>query len=282
MKAFFIKMSSLVLIFLLSVGFTSSEPVDDFQGKAYYFSKSRLELGNWGSRLSEAQKKQIEARLKNRLEKVYILTFNKEESYFYEDEKLDAISGATDSWGKNFARGEQYKNVKSNTQIQEQEFYGKRFLVKDQLQPIEWNMSGESKQIGKYMCFKATASIPTDELSWYSFSWGDLRNGESQNNAEPAGDPSEEVKNMTEVEAWYTLQIPVQHGPSEYWGLPGLILEVSAGDTTMLCSKIIMNPDEKTTIEAPEKGKVVTKKEYKTIITEKMREFRDNRMGRRR
>ena len=48
---------------------------------------------------------------------------------FKEDEKLDAMSGATDSWGKNFAPGEQYKNVKSNTLLQNQEFYGKQFFV---------------------------------------------------------------------------------------------------------------------------------------------------------
>ena len=86
---------------------------------------------------------------------------------------------------------------------------------------------------------------------------------------------------MTEVEAWYTMQIPVGHGPLEYWGLPGLILEVSANNTTLLCSKIVLNPKETVEIEASDKGKVVTKKEYQKIIGEKMKEFRDNR-GRRR
>ncbi len=240
-----------------------------------------MDLGNWGARLSEAQKKQIEAQMKNRLEKTFILTFNKEESLFIEDEKLDAISGATDSWGKNFAAGDQYKNVKTNTQIQDQEFYGKQFLVQDQLQPIEWKMSDESKQIGSYMCFKATASIPTDELTWYSFSWDKLRNTEGQPNTVTvgAGIENQEVK-MTEVEAWYSPQIPVRHGPSEYWGLPGLILEVSAGDTTILCSKIVINPKDKIKIEAPDKGKIISKKDYQETIVDKMKEFRDNRMGR--
>ena len=68
-----------------------------------------MELGAWGARMSEAQKKQIKNRLKNRLEKTYILTFNRDESIFYEEEKVDAMSGATDSWGSNFARGKQYK-----------------------------------------------------------------------------------------------------------------------------------------------------------------------------
>ena len=282
MKALLFKIGIIATVFLMTGTVSVDEATDDFQGKAYYFSKSRMNLGNWGARLSEAQKKQIAARMKNRLEKTYVLTFNKEESYFIEEDKIDAISGATDSWGKNFAPGEQYKNVKTNTQVQNQEFYGKRFLVKDELQNIEWKMGTETKMIGNYMCFKATASIPSNELTWYSFSWDKLRNN-NQQNGQPAGDEEMEAEiAMTEVEAWYTLQIPVRHGPLDYWGLPGLILEVSAGDTTILCSKIVMNPDEKSKIEAPDKGKVVTKTEYQDIIVEKMKEFRDNRVGRRR
>jgi GLPGLI family protein len=64
--------------------------------------------------------------------------------------------------------------------------------------------------------------------------------------------------------------------------LPGLILEVSAGTTTMLCSKITLNPQEKVKIEAPSKGKEITKKEYKETIISKMQEFRNNRGRRRR
>ena len=127
---------------------------DDFQGKATYVSKTKMELGSWGARMSEAQKKQIAARLKNRLEKEFTLVFNKEESLFVEEEQLDAISGATDSWGKNFAAGENYKNVKSNTQIQQQEFYGKKFLVKDNLQDIQWTLLNESKKLGTILVTK--------------------------------------------------------------------------------------------------------------------------------
>ena len=257
----------------------------EFQGKAYYFSKSTMDLGQWGARLSEAQKKQVMARLKNRLEKSYVLTFNKEESLFKEDEKLDvdAVSGATNSWGKNFSQGYQYKNVKSNTQIQKQEFYGKLFLVKDKLQPIEWKMGTETKKIGNYTCFKATASVPTTDLTWYSFSWDRLRNTNYEQNIDSinVATKQDEIQ-MTDIEAWYTPQLPVSHGPSEYWGLPGLILEVSAGNTTTLCTEIVLNPEEKDKIEAPDRGKEITKKEYQKTIVEKMKEFRDNRVGRRR
>jgi len=274
MKSILLKFSFIAFILL----FSFKPDTQEFQGQAFYFSKSKMELGNWGARMSEAQKKDVQARLKNRLEKTYVLNFNKEESVFDEEDKLDAISGATDSWGNNFSRGEQYKNVKENTLVQTQEFYGKKFLVKDKLQDINWKVGKESKQIGQYMCFKATASVPTAELTWYDFSWGDLRSAAAEKKKDSTNViPAEPEIKMTEVEAWYTPQIPVSHGPGEYDGLPGLILEVSAGNTTMLCAKIVINPKEKIKIEAPDKGKEITKSEYQKTIQGKMLEMRNNR-----
>ena len=282
MKTFLNKLTIATLILFTSATLNAQ----DFQGKAYYFSKTPMDLGAWGARMSEAQKKQAAERLKNRLEKTYILTFNKEESVYYEDEKLDAVSGATDSWGKNFTPGKQYKNVKTNEFSQNQEFYGKQFLVKENLSNIEWKMGTETRQIGNYTCFKATCKRPVFDTSWWNFSWSSARNNvvekkvdsiKGEDAASVKSQPIEEVVDMIEIEAWYTPMIPVSQGPGDYWGLPGLILEVSVGNTTLLCSKIVMNPKEKIKIEAPDKGKVVTKKEYKEIITGKMQEMRNNR-----
>jgi GLPGLI family protein len=249
-----------------------------------------MELGKFGATMNEAQKKQIKERLKNRLEKTYILSFNKEESVFKEDEKVDAYSGATDTWGKNFTPGKQYKNVKTKELIQKQEFYGKQFLIKDDLLNINWVLGKETKQIGNYMCFKATATIPNSDLNWYYFSWNELRPSNKKEQSDSLSKSGldetqpvleEETIPTTNVTAWYSPQIPISQGPLEYWGLPGLILEVNVRNTTMLCSKIVMNPDEKLKIEVAQKGKEVTKKEYKSIITGKMVEMRNNR-GRRR
>ncbi|MFT4697991.1 MAG: GLPGLI family protein [Flavobacteriaceae bacterium] len=278
------KSFSFILITLSFLILTSFKPsVQEFQGQAFYFSKSKMELGTWGAKMSEAQKKQIQARLKNRLEKTFVLSFNKEESVFNEEDQVDAMSGATDTWGSNFSRGEQYKNVKENVLIQSQEFYGKKFLVKDKLQSIEWKMGSESKQIGQYLCFKATSLVPTAELTWYDFSWSDLRPAATEKKTDSTDATIEPIVpeiQLTEIEAWYTLQIPVSHGPAEYWGLPGLILEVSAGNTTILCSKVVINPTEEILIEAPDKGNEITKSEYQATIQEKMLEMRNNR-GRR-
>jgi len=256
------------------VGFNTN--AQNFSGKATYISKSKMELGNWGAKLSEARKKQIAARLKNRLEKTYVLSFNSQESVFLEEEKIDAISGATDSWGGYFSRGDHYKNIKENRIVQSQEFYGKRFLVKDKLYRLEWSMGTETKKIGEYTCYKAKAFVPSVELNWFNFSWSDL----SSNTDKDAGEEKLEEK-LTVVEAWYTPQIPVSQGPAEYWGLPGLILEVSVDNTTLLCTEILINKADKADIEAPAKGEEITKKDYTLTVREKMVEMRNNRMGRR-
>lgn len=271
MKSFIFNFSILFTI-LLIVANTNAQ---NFQGKAVYMSKSKMDLGSWGARMSEEQKKQVAERLKNRLEKTYVLTFNMQESMFLEEEKIDAISGATDSWGGYFSRGDQYKNVKENSLVQSQEFYGKRFVVKDALYKIDWKLGTETKKIGDYTCYKAKAFVPVVELSWYNFSWSDLNEDATEK------DKTAEEK-LTVVEAWYTPQIPVAQGPAEFWGLPGLILEVSAQNTTLLCSEIEINPKQKISITAPEKGEETTKNDYVSIVRKKMVEMRDQRMGRRR
>ena len=60
MKSILLKFTVLSVIFLSSSSFKIN--TQEFQGKAYYFAKSSLELGDGGARLSAAQKKQNQAR----------------------------------------------------------------------------------------------------------------------------------------------------------------------------------------------------------------------------
>jgi len=287
--------SNKVILLLFTLLFASNIKAQDFQGQAYYFSKTTMDMSRWdrGGKMSEAQKKQMEARMKPWLEKTYILTFNKEESIFKEDEKLEGGPGgrAPSMWGSSFSAGLQYKNIKEKIFLQDQEFFGKQFLITEQMTPYAWKMGSETKKIGQYVCYKATTTRPSSELNFTSTNRRDRekkkeeKKKDSINVASKALDTEavvakaeiEEVEEMVEVIAWYSPMIPVSQGPTEYWGLPGLILELSAGNTTMLCSKIVMNPEEKIEIKRPTKGEVVTKKEYNEIITGKMQEMRDNR-----
>jgi GLPGLI family protein len=157
---------SIVLGILFSSSFSFAQ---DFQGKAYYFSKTTMDMSSFGGdrQLSEQQKKQRADRMRPYLERTYILTFNKEESIYAEDEKLEAPgSGGSNMWGSSFSPGPQYKNVKTKVVLQDQEFFGKKFLIKEEMQPIEWKMGTETKQIGNYTCFKATATRASKEIDW--------------------------------------------------------------------------------------------------------------------
>ena len=80
---------------------------------------------------------------------------------------------------------------------------------------------------------------------------------------------------MLTVTAWYTPQIPVSSGPDVYWGLPGLILELNAGRTTMLCTEVAINSEEPIKIKAPAKGKKVTRDEYTDIVKVKTQELKE-------
>ena len=286
------------LALLFTVVFTSTNSfAQDFQGKAYYQTKTTMNMDDFGGReMSPERKKQIQERMKGFLEKEYILTFNKEESIYKEDEKLEAPGTGRGFGGfaSSFVAGPKYKNVKSKDVLQDQEFFGKQFLIKDELKTLEWKMGTETKQIGKYTCFKATAIKTVDEFDWRSM----RRRGRGNENKDnkkakdsiKKGDSTDtkpndllseiEVPKTIEITAWYTPQIPINQGPDSYWGLPGLILEVNADRTTILCTKIVMNPEEKETLNKPEKGEVVTQAEYTKIITKKMEEMREMYRGR--
>lgn len=280
-----------VLFALLFVG--ESVLAQEFQGKAYYQTKTTMDLDQWGGReMSPEQKKRIEERMKSFLEKQYTLTFNKTESIYKEDEKLEAPGSGRGfgGFGSSFSGGPKYKNVKTKELLQDQEFFGKQFLIKDELKGLEWKMGTETKQIGQYTCFKATATKSVDQFDWRSMRRRGRDNEEKKegevvkDSTKVSDDPMSEIEvpKTIEVVAWYTPQIPVNQGPDDYWGLPGLILEVNADRTTILCTKIIINPEEKEDIEKPEKGEEVTQAEYNEIITKKMQEMREMYGGRNR
>ena len=174
--------------------------------------------------------------------------------------------------------------------LQEQEFFGKQFLVTDSLPNLEWKLGSETKQIGQYVCFMATTTKKVDEMDFTKMRRRnrDDDKKEDEKKLEKTADTTKTSNPLDEVEvpefiivtAWYTPQIPVSNGPGEYHGLPGLILEVNADKTVMLCTKIVMNPKEKASIDKPKKGDVVSREEYNAIMKEKIAEMREMYGGR--
>ena len=272
-----------ILFFL----FISAAPAqNDFQGKAYYESKTTMDMDFGGREMNEEMKKRIAERMKNMFEKTFILTFNKSESTYKEEEKLEAPGGQGGGFRMmgSFAGGLQYKNVKDGKLLQEQEFFGKQFLISDTLPKLEWKMSGDTKQIGNYLCYKATAVNKVDEFDFRSMRRRDRDTDEKEKDTTTVKNLMDEIEVPKEVTvtAWYTPQIPVSQGPGEYYGLPGLILEVNSDKTTILCSKIVLNPEVKEELKIPSKGKEVSRLEYNDIMKKKMEEMREMYGGRNR
>ena len=262
-----------------------------FQGMAIYESKtstSDMTAGFSGNReITPDMKKRIEERMKNMFEKTFILNFDQNASIYVEQEKLEqpGQQGNFRMGSMLGGGGTHYKNIKEKTFTVDREFFGKEFLVQDSLPKLEWKLEGESKQIGNYMCYKATAVRPVESSDFRNF-----RRKKEDVAAEKKQDSIKKTEQTTnfmdqwempteiKITAWYSPDIPISQGPENYYGLPGLILEISDGKTTILCSKVVLNSKEKKEIKAPKKGKLVSQAEYDKIVKEKMEEMRE--MGR--
>jgi len=285
------KFLSTIIIALLTV----STFAQTISGKAYYESKTTVKTSEIGRKdMDENMRKMIAERMKSYLEKTYILTFNGDESVYIEEEKLEtgASSGRMAMMMGSFVPGVQYKNLQTKQILEEREFFGKQFLINDTITNLEWTLEKESKQIGQYVVFKATAVKKIDE--------NDLSMARRRRSDDTKKEVKEEeegvavVKDSTKTEdtfndvevpkevivtAWYTPMIPVKNGPGEFSGLPGLILELNFYRTTILCSKIVLNPKDAEEIKAPKKGKEVSRAEYNKIVKAKMEEMRENFRG---
>lgn len=278
------KRTTLLLALLISVAGLAQS----ISGQATYMSKTTVDMDSWGNgRMSEDMKKQMAERMKSYLEKTYILTFNENQSIYKEQEKLEAGNSGR-GWGmmmNSYSAGAQYKDIASNKILEEREFFGKQFLINDTITNLEWEITKESRQIGQYMVIKAVGMKKVDPND---FSMARRRNRGNDEKKEESSDSTDtaaadkdpmseiEVPKEVAVTAWFTPQIPVGTGPGEYGGLPGLILELNVDRTTILCSKIIMNPKEAEKIEAPKKGDEVSREEYNLIVKEKTDEMREN------
>ena len=258
-----------ILIFTFTISVSSL----DFQGQAFYKTQTSMDFGSWGDRMSAEQKKAMKERMKPFLEPVYILTFDKTKSIYQQEETLDAPgSGGGRGWGKMWASagGPVYKDIATQKSLQSTEFMGKKFLISNDQNKIKWVMEKEQKMIGNYLCFKATAQVSKPKTM--TSVW---RKAEKENDSikDPANYEAQEEYSM--VTAWYTPQIPVSHGPAEFGGLPGLILELTTDRTVMLCTRVVMNPEKRIQISEPTKGEFVSRTEFENIVEVKTKEMRD-------
>jgi GLPGLI family protein len=291
-------MTKLIFSIALMLSIHLGIMAQDFQGMAVYESKTstsdfkaRME-GN--KSMTPDMIKGIEERMKKAFEKTFILHFDKSASIYKEEEKLDALEqggGTGFRMMSSFSGGggTYYKNVKEQSYTVDKELMGKEFLIKDTLTNMKWKMEAETRLIGGYNCYKATAIMPVSKTDFRNFRPREDKNGKGEGSKDKKleeGEKKSSILDMIEVPkeqtitAWYTPEIPVSQGPEGYWGLPGLILEVNDGKTVILCSKVVLNPKEKVVIKPASKGKVISQKLFDETMIQKMEEMREMYRGR--
>lgn len=253
------------LLTVIILGFSNFVKSQDFQGQAIYVSKAKMEFQKTESKSKEddALNKMMEEALKKASEATFILTFNKQESIFEKEQKLETPQNGNQELLVKIDVGndrKKYKNLKEQKIIAEGEIIDKHYLIVDELQKFNWNLINETKTIGNYLCNKAEIKLPVTQEQIDNYQ-EDLKSAEIKTtNFYTPKEPKPEV-----ITAWYTIEIPVSIGPDKYWGLPGLILELKDSGNTFLCSKITLNPKNKIEIKAPKKGKIVSQKEFNSI-----------------
>jgi len=254
--------------FILSCLITGSMFAQDFSGRATYKThrKSSFKLDSTTIATNPGIQEQMEAQMRKMFQKTFTLDFTKSESIYKEEQELDAPKGPSSNGSvmvMSFGGGGTdflYKNISENRMANKKELMGKVFLIKDNLVTYDWKLTGETKNIGNYTCYKAVYEVEEEEIQINMID-GDVK--------------EEKVIKKRSIVAWYTLEVPISNGPSNYGGLPGLILEVNDGDLTIVCSEIVLNPKEVKEIKEPTKGKIVARKKFEAIAKEKTKEMMD-------
>ena len=139
---------------------------------------------------------------------------------------------------------EAYVDFASGSVAETREFMGRTFLIMGERTTYQWKLGSEQREFLGFMVQKATA-----------------------------------VHEEREIEAWFTPQIPVQAGPGEFGGLPGLILvlSVDAGHTLYSAVEVDLTGLGDDSIAPPEDGDMVSREEYEQLVAERIEELRSLR-----
>jgi len=164
------------------------------------------------------------------------LTFNRGEAFFEIKDRIGTndfqtkISKVMLGGMKKF-----YSNIETEEFLKQEVAYGETFLIP--FNKPDWELSNSSKMIGKYKCYKAT--------TFYIV----------------VNDAGSFKKNVI---AWYCPEIPYMYGPSGFFGLPGLILELTDDKRTYSATEISLNQSDYNIVK-PKKGVIITQEEFEKL-----------------
>ncbi|WP_418645951.1 GLPGLI family protein [Tenacibaculum insulae] len=172
----------------------------------------------------------------------FSLVFNDSISMFYLEKKLFSDNRSANLaiiFSGYFGRIKQLPNNYITENLQED--FGK-FLV---VRPYQkWELHDETKQIGEFVCFKATTFYTVTTPKGKVFR-----------------------RNFT---AWYTPQLPYKFGPAGYGNLPGLIVELQGDGITYGIKKIefFNENNKKNQMPKLKKKRMITEEEFEKLAAE--------------
>ncbi|WP_108245776.1 GLPGLI family protein [Muricauda brasiliensis] len=142
-------------------------------------------------------------------------------------------------------RGTYYTDIKTRKLLIYREYKGEVILVDSNIRDVDWDLTAEQKKIANFNCYKAVSQVET--------SIGKLP-----------------------IIAWYTPEIPVSFGPTDYSGtLPGLILELHTNEISFICEEINLNQNN-IIIEWPNTDSAITLEEYEKMNENLAKSFQRN------
>lgn len=182
----------------------------------------------------------------------YELIIQRNKSWFKLVKSMEADNKKLNfkSFAENFGgtKGEFHLNITDSIFINERMYGGQRFNV--ELPVKNWVITKESKYINNILCYKAISEdILENSRGEFKF----------------------------QVIAWFTPELPSFFGPSEYFGLPGLILELNNGKVSLKVISIESFNSEEEIINPLKKGVRLNKKEFNLYVKKTVRTLLEER-----
>lgn len=249
----------------------------NFSAEVIYESKGLTKVSAFianGVPMSDKKQKEIQEKIDKMNEKTFTLILNKIESIYEEQQKLTSSKSGSENLNSANKEGDLYKNIKNKTFKKSQESFNKNYVISDSLINFNWKIEPETKKIGNYICNKAISTKKVSKEDLKNYATEKAEQEKSKTNFFTLEVPKDKI-----TTAWYTLSIPIGQGPENFWGLPGLILEVKDQNKIILCSKITINPKNSKAIKIPKNGKIISQKAFDKMEEEsysKMFEGQEN------
>ncbi|MHA7059380.1 GLPGLI family protein [Aquimarina sp. M1] len=148
-------------------------------------------------------------------------------------------SNSTEIYSYKIQMATYYKNQKENLFLNKYPnyssmLYGEDILITDTLLKHDWELTNIEENVSGYTC-KLAKTVDYKGNS---------------------------------ILIWYTDEIPINDGPREFWGLPGLVIQLQINEAVLVVAKSIKKLDKKIDIKKIEGGNVMTIKEFLVLKKE--------------